>query len=134
MKASPLIQELHQQLYDAVSNGDGDHLMGVMSQEPGFLFIGSDPKEWFTDGTAVGSMLADQAQAGIKVEAGDCVAYEEGTVAWSADSGNFLLPDGATRIPFRMTAVWRNEGGTWRIVQEHCSVAVTNDEAVGADF
>jgi hypothetical protein len=66
----------------------------------------------------------------VKVVHGEVKAYEEGTVGWAADQGHFLLPDGS-EVPFRITAVFHREDGDWRLVQEHASVAVSNEEAIG---
>jgi ketosteroid isomerase-like protein len=35
-------------------------------------------------------------------------------------------PDG-TEIEFRMTAVFHNENGQWKVVQQHASVGVPNE-------
>ena len=64
---------------------------------------------------------------------GDIVAYEEGTVGWVADCGAFVLPDGSV-APFRITAVFHRENGSWRLVQEHASVAVSNVEVIGSSL
>ena len=129
MERSPQLTELLNRIYTAVSNGDAATLSSVLSAHDGLLFIGTDPEEWFEDADSIRAMLTAQASAGIKVEGGDVVAYEEGTVGWVADRGHFLLPDGV-RVPFRISAVFHRESGRWALVQEHASIAMTNDDAL----
>lgn len=117
-------------IYHAVSTGDEAALLSLLSGHDGLVFIGTDPEEWFDQPDEIRTMLSRQAAAGIQVEAGDIVAFEEGTVGWIADRGNFVLPDGS-RVPFRVTAVFHRENGRWALVQEHASVASTNEDTIG---
>jgi hypothetical protein len=43
------------------------------------------------------------------------------------------MPDGS-EVPFRITAVFHHEGGTWKLVQEHASVAMSNEDALGVEL
>ena len=58
------------------------------------------------------------------------LAYSEGNVGWVADRPTFRLPDG-TQIPFRSTIVFRKEDGEWKVIQQHISIAVPNENVVG---
>ena len=120
-------------IYQAVSDGDEQTLTAMLSSREGLVFIGTDPDEWFEDTATVRQLLKAQAAAGIRVRGGDVLAYEEGTVGWAADQGAFLLPDGS-EAPFRITVVFHREQGEWKVVQEHASVAVSNEEVVGTEL
>ena len=133
MERSNDLATLMHDIYRAVSNGDADTLTNVLSARDGLLFIGTDPDEWFDEPDTVRAMLTAQAAAGVTVRPGPVVAYEEGTVGWVADRGAFVLPDG-TEAPFRITAVFHRENGAWKLVQEHASVAVSNEEVIGASL
>jgi ketosteroid isomerase-like protein len=130
MQRSTELTEALQHLYDAVSRGDGSSLSEMMSSREGLVFVGTDPDEWYEDAVSIRAMLEAQAGAGIKVRGGEIAAYEEGTVGWAADRGVFVLPDGS-EVPFRFTVVFHREAGAWKIVQEHASVAVSNEDALG---
>lgn len=130
MERSTEIAATLQSIYTAVSDADADSLTNVLSGRDGLVFIGTDPDEWFDDTSTIKAMLSAQAAAGVKVRAGNILAFEEGTVGWVADQGTFVMPDSA-EIPFRITAVFHRENGTWRLVQEHASIAVTNEAALG---
>ena len=130
MERSNELAALLHDIYRAVSDGEADTLANMLSARDGLLFVGTDRDEWFDDPDTIRAMLSAQAAAGVTVRAGDVVAYEEGTVGWVADRGAFVLPDG-TEAPFRITAVFHRENGSWKLVQEHASVAVSNDEVLG---
>ncbi len=133
MERSTAIAEVLQSVYAAVSNGDVAALHETLSDREGLVFIGTDPDEWFDEPGAIRDMLAAQAAAGVTVRAGAITAFEEGTVGWVADQGAFVLPDGS-EVPFRLTAVFHRERGAWKLVQEHASVAVTNEAALGVEI
>jgi ketosteroid isomerase-like protein len=130
MEKSSELAAVLQSIYTAISDGDGDALTGCISAREGLVFIGTDPDEWFQDAATIKQMLRAQASAGVKVQAGSIVAFEEGTVGWVADRGAFVMADG-TQVPFRITAVFHRENGAWMLVQEHASIAISNEEALG---
>ena len=43
------------------------------------------------------------------------------------------LPDG-TEIPFRITGVYHQENGEWKVVQWHASIGISNEEAIGQEL
>lgn len=133
MERSTELAAILQSIYTAVSDGDANTLTEFLTGRDGLLFIGTDPDEWYDDASSVKAMLTAQAAAGVTVRGGNIVAYEEGTVGWVADRGEFILSDG-TAAPFRMTAVFHRENGNWRLVQEHASVAVSNEEVIGTSL
>lgn len=130
MERSPEVSAALSSMYTAISNGDVEALTGRISAREGLVFIGTDPEEWFDDSATIKAMLSAQAAAGVKVRAGTIVAFEEGTVGWAADRGSFVMPDN-TEVPFRITAVFHRENGDWQLVQEHASVAVSNEDVLG---
>jgi hypothetical protein len=133
MQPSTEIAEVLRRIYAAVSEGDEGTLAGALSGSDGLVFIGTDPDEWFEDPGSIRDMLKAQAQAGVTVRPGPIAAFEEGSVGWVADRGVFVLPDGG-EMPFRMTMVLHREDSAWKVVQEHASVGVTNEEALGVEL
>jgi hypothetical protein len=57
-------------------------------------FIGTDPNEYWTDTDSIREMLRQLAAMGVNVEPGEITACREGTVGWTANQSDFLLPDG----------------------------------------
>ena len=133
MERSPELAAKVNRLYEAFSKGDGDLAEQLITARDGLVFIGTDPDEWFEDSGSVRKMLEAQAGAGVDVVHGECQAFEEGTVGWVADRGHFALPDGS-QMPFRFTAVFHREDGDWKLVQEHASVAIANEDALGTEI
>ena len=133
MRPSTEIADVLRRVYAAVSEGDEATLADVLSGSDGLLFIGTDPDEWYEDRASIRQMLKAQAETGVTVRPGPIAAFEEGNVGWVADRGVFLLPDGG-EMPFRMTMVLRREDGAWKVVQEHASIAVGNEEALGVEL
>ena len=133
MEQSPDLKDVMLRYYEAVSQGDVAFMDRILSSQREVLIIGTDPNEWWADPATINQTLRAQAQAGIKIVPGDLLAYREGSVGWVADRGKFVLPDGA-EVPVRWTAVFRQEGGEWKLVQGHASIGVPNEEALGTDL
>jgi len=133
MQPAPELKEMVLRLHEAFSRGDAHLMERLTSSREGMVFIGTDPSEWFEDVASIRRMLQAQSGAGITVVPGNMRAYREGTVGWIADAGTFKLPD-ASEVPFRLTAVFHLEDGAWKLVQEHASIGVSNEEAVGAEL
>ena len=50
-------------------------------------------------------------------------------MGWGVDEPHFVFPDGS-RLPTRLTAVLREEGGDWKVVHLHFSVGVPDEQAM----
>jgi ketosteroid isomerase-like protein len=133
VKQAPDLKDVVLRFYQAVSDGNVEGFDQFISQRAPMTFIGTDPTEWWTETDSIREMLRQQAAMGVTVEPGEISAYREGTVGWTANKGDFLLPDGQ-RMPFRLTAVFHLEDGAWKLVQEHASFGVGNEEALGVDL
>lgn len=133
MEQSPDLENLLLRLCEAVSQGDLAFLDQLFSKQGGILMIGTDPNEWWTDLAIIMQSMGAQTQAGIRVVLSDPQAYREGSVGWVAGRVKFVLPDG-TEVPFRVTAVFHQEGGAWKLVQAHNSIGIPNEEALGVDI
>ncbi len=93
-----------------------------------FLAIGSDENEWWQEA----SIIIDGYQARVKaggsqVLVRDLAGFQEGSVGWVFDRVTLKTPN-HTEIPVRHTYVFHQEGGKWKIVHAHYSLAVTNEE------
>lgn len=132
LKPSAEIEELMTRFYEAASKGDFENLDGLVSRQPGLLWIGTDPNEWWQTPDAVLKAWRTQTAAlggPLGITGGNVSAYEHGDVALVSDRPTFHLPDGRT-LPFRLTAVWLREPEGWRIVQVHFSMGVANEAAL----
>jgi ketosteroid isomerase-like protein len=66
----------------------------------------------------------------VQVSPGELRAYREGSVGWAADRPAFRLPAGP-EFALRVTVVFHQEDGAWKIVQSHASVGARNEDVVG---
>ena len=129
MKPNAEIQKQMSRFYQAVSTGDFENLERIVSHQPGSMWIGTDPSEWWEGPEAVIKAWQTQtAEMGgpVPIAGGDARAYQHGDVAWVSDRPVFRLPDGRN-VPFRFTAVWLQEPDGWRIVQAHASFGIANE-------
>jgi hypothetical protein len=90
------------------------------------LIIGTAPGEDVTDRDA---MRFGFETEGITLQSREAVGYEEGTLGWVVDQPRFGFPDGSG-MDCRLTAIFRYEDVTWRLVHAHFSVGVPDDEVV----
>lgn len=133
MERSPELRDLTVRVYQAIAGGDADFFDQLVSRQEGLIAIGTDPTEWWADYRSfVGALRAQLREmgGGFPVAPGDPQAYREGPVGWVADRGTLTLPD-SPAIPLRLTLVFHQEGGAWKVVQWHASLGVANEEAVG---
>jgi hypothetical protein len=134
MKASDELREMTVRCLEAFT-ADVDYLTRHISQRDEVLAIGTDPEEWWAGHGTIAEIFKAQSEAmqemaivGIEPE-----AYSEGSVGWAAVQPIFRLPDG-TELPFRLTLVYHQEDGAWKIVQWHASLGVANEEAIGEEL
>jgi ketosteroid isomerase-like protein len=121
------------EMYEAMATGDLQWLTSTLSPGDATTAIGTDAAEWWEGGRVVREKLAAQFEAGlsgVRYESTRMRAYEEGDVGWVADSLLAVLPDGTT-AGIRITAVFHREDGVWRLVQNHASLGVPNEQAIG---
>ena len=133
MEQASELKNLVLTFYDAVSKGDVSRIESLLSRRDEVLFIGTDPSEWWTGSSSLVQAFKVQIEelgGTMTIVGGDPQAYREGAIGWVADRAKFRLPDGA-EVPFRLTAVFRMEEDGWRIIQEHLSIGVPNEQAVG---
>ena len=132
MEQSVELHDLVLRFYEAFSSGDISLIENLFSQKDEVLLIGSDPNEWWAGYKTIISVLKSQMEemGGAKFVDVDTKAYSEGTVGWSNSQAIMKMPDGL-EIPFRMTGVFHQEDGSWKILQWHASIGVSNEEAIG---
>jgi hypothetical protein len=135
MKKSDELRELTLRSYEALTGGGHAFYTATMSQQDGVLAIGSDPSEWWAGYDTITSVFKAQIEemSGITIIDSDPQTYSDGSVGWSADSFMVRFPDG-TEVPFRVTMVFHQEQGEWKIVQWHGSIGIPNEEAMGQEL
>jgi len=136
MESSTELRDLVLRSYQSLTAGDRSFLEQIISHQPGVLNIGTDPKEWWSGYDTFLQVAVAQFQemgGSSRIVGADPQAYHEGSVGWVADRPSFELPDG-TQLPFRMTGVFHQEDGAWKLVQSHYSIGVSNEDVVGREL
>jgi hypothetical protein len=132
MKQSVELRDLVLRFYEAFSSGDISLIEKLYSQKDEVLLIGSDSNEWWAGYKTIISKIKSQLgeMSGVKIVDVDTKAYSEETVGWFASRAIMKMPDDL-EIPFRFTGVYHQEDGSWKILQWHASIGVSNEEVFG---
>lgn len=131
MERSDELRNVVQGMFEAASRQDPSRVERHTSSHEGVLMIGTDPNEWTEGGQRVAEESRQEMQdSTIEFSAGEVEAFVEGTVGWISSRPVWTLDDG-TQIPARLTAVFHQEDGEWKMVQGHVSVGVPNEELFG---
>jgi hypothetical protein len=107
-----------------MSRGDVASFDDVVSSDPATLVIGTGPGEWVRERDRL--RFGFEAE-GARIDPGSVVAYEEGTLAWAVDEPTMYFP-GDVVVKVRLTAVFHDEGGVWKLVHMHTSAGVPDEE------
>jgi hypothetical protein len=112
-------------LYESMGTADMAAIDRSFSREDGALAIGTAPSEWWAGHAAIIQAFDAQfARSGTRrVVPGELSTFVEGTVGWAADRRTIRLADGS-KLTVRETFVFHKDGGEWKIVQMHASLAV----------
>ncbi|MDQ4052193.1 MAG: nuclear transport factor 2 family protein [Actinomycetota bacterium] len=125
MRESAAVVDTWLRFCGGVTNKLVDEFDDIVSREAK-LIIGTAPGENATDRDA---MRFGFETEGVTLPSRDPRGFEEGPVGWVVDSPRFGFSDGSG-MDCRVTAIFRNEAGAWRLVHAHFSVGVPDDEVV----
>ena len=121
----------------AMNDRDAATSVNLLAHEPGVLFVGTDPDEWWAGFESLSpilpAQLAEFETGGVKFDVGEVEAFREGTVGWFGARPKLLFPDGAT-VTLRFTGVLHLDLGVWRFVQFHISEGVENEVTLGFEM
>jgi ketosteroid isomerase-like protein len=102
----------------AIADGDGDTVLGRLSNERGTLIVGTDPAEWWRGAEAHAVWSRQILEIGrFPIVATEVDAWEEGSVGWAGVKEVVSLETGA--FESRATYVLHLERGEWKVVQVH---------------
>ena len=124
------IRKLIDELIEAQNSGDAPRLRTMLSERDEAVHIGTDAEEWWTSSQLIDGVAAAGGGGDIRVVADDVDVHVHGDIAWVEGRGRFTRADGAER-PVRVTGVLVREGGHWKLVQSHSSIAVPNADIFG---
>ena len=126
MQASEDVKQAMLEFYKRFSAGDVAAFAEQITEQEDALVIGTDPGQWAEghETWVAGYASVVQQMPGLQLRAGDrLTAFQDGRIGWAADQALVVLP-GGSRIPLRITAVFRKEDDAWKIVTAHLSLGV----------
>ena len=131
MQQSPEIRELVMRALQLMAAKNAAAIMESCSREPGVLFIGTAPSEWMTSLATLEPVVRASLEGGSGRTPDDVEiqAYQEGSVGWAGYRYSVRLPNGAS-FPLRWSAIFHQEGGTWKLVHSHASVAIPDEQVM----
>jgi hypothetical protein len=126
MPPAPVVsEELAQrtrQLYAELTAGHPERASLLYSQEPGRVFVGLTGSDFHATSEARGVSTQEFfVEPGSTIVPGDLIAFSDRQAGWVVDRPTVRLANG-TQIQIRLTLLWRNEYGIWKIVHSHASV------------
>jgi ketosteroid isomerase-like protein len=128
MEQSNEVREAVSRFYERLSAGDVDGTAATITDDAeafviGTQRIGGGREQWLDS-------VRENAQMGIRFQAGEIRAFAEGDMGWAVDEPSIVLPNGVG-LRTRMTAVLRRErDGRFRLVHQHYSWAVPDEVAM----
>lgn len=126
MERSEAVKTALLRFYEGISKGRVEEFDDIVSSHDATSVQGTAPGEFVTERPQLRFGFETE---GVTLTTAEIVAWEEGSVGWAFDTPTFGFPDGSS-FPCRLTAILRNEGGTWRLLHGHFSVGVPDEEVV----
>ena len=127
MQPCPEPRNLVLQNYEKEASGEILEVVGRYSQQEGVTVIGTDPDEWFEGYEAIYQFYAPANGSRLDVKVEVLKAYSQGNVGWTIDRVKVKFPNGV-ELPIRHSRIFEKEEGGWKIVHNHISVAVPNEQ------
>ncbi|MEA2134255.1 MAG: adenylate cyclase [Solirubrobacteraceae bacterium] len=130
LERSEELRSVTERLWAAWMRGDADSYVARFSSQ-GMSGFGTDPTEVFGDLERLERYTRAEFEAmdgPWPFGAAEFDAWREGDVGWSTVQGEVL---GDTPTPLRVSFVFRLERDDWKIVHQHWSVGVPNEELLG---
>jgi class 3 adenylate cyclase/ketosteroid isomerase-like protein len=137
MEHSPELEALARRIVDGMDGATIDINRDVFTRDEGATSIGTDPNEVVQGYAGIVALFEQQAaergEVGAVVRGADDLevhAYRVGDAGWAAV---FAMGTGRDGKPFvrRTTLVFQLEGTQWKVVHDHWSVGVPNEELLG---
>jgi class 3 adenylate cyclase/ketosteroid isomerase-like protein len=131
LKRSEELRSVTARMWAAWTRGDIESVVGRFSRSPGVSGFGTDPTEVFDDP----ERLERYTRAEFEAMGGswpfgppEIDAWREGDVGWATLRAEIL---GDESTPIRVSFVYRLEHDEWKLVHQHWSVGVPNEELLG---
>ncbi len=131
---SPEIEAVARRILAQWNQRDVETISNLFSTDANLRVLGFDVDEQWRGPDEFLKVFA--AQSGElpdwSIDAREVEAFEDGSFGWATLHSTIVTREGET--PMRHTAVFRLEGGAWRVVQWHNSIPVPNQQIFGVEL
>ena len=131
MERSQDLLDAYTRLFDDLSRGRVPSVDEYVSDSPAVSAIGSDPEEWWMGPETMRQVVAAQLEAlasqGAQFIPAGPEAWAEGDLGWVVDRPTIRLGDGK-EVELRGTTIFHREHGAWKMIHQHASIGVPNDQ------
>jgi ketosteroid isomerase-like protein len=132
MERSQQLLDAYNRIWKDIQEGRITSVDDVLSSSDGVSAIGTDPTEWWMGGREslapiLDAIFAGFRQLGATFDTSKAEAWTEGDFGFVVDQQTVTLQDGKS-FQWRLTTILRKEGGNWKLVHQHWSVGVPNDQ------
>jgi hypothetical protein len=115
------IRDVVEDLYGALTRGDEEWFRQHLVGGPGAVHIGTTESYWQSPDDLIQALRRAFAEVPMDWHPGpDMVIGQRGNVAWVADRPQVRFDDGSDFAP-RVTMVFVDEDGTWKLAHSHYS-------------
>ena len=131
MQRSQELFDAYNQMFQDIQEGRVTSASNVLSSSDEISAIGTDPTEWWMGRETLSPILDAQfagfRQLGAKFNTSNAEAWTEGDFGFVVDQPTVTLNDGRS-VQIRATTIVHREGGAWKIVHQHASIGVPNEQ------
>ncbi|KUJ76986.1 hypothetical protein AVO45_10905 [Ruegeria marisrubri] len=126
------LEAVANRLMEALSEGDADVVMNLLSEDGAMLYVGTAEEEvWTADMLRRGFADFVKAIPSFGYSKVEVHAFSAGNIGWAFWTAVWRFAGSDQDIRFRTTMVFALEKGQWRVVHMHNSTPVSNVEYVG---
>ncbi|GAC1513533.1 MAG: hypothetical protein NVS2B16_18630 [Chloroflexota bacterium] len=131
MQQSQEVLDAYKHITQDIFGGRITSVNDVLSSSDGVSGIGTDPTEWWVGRESLAPILDAQfaafRQLGATFNTSNTEAWIDGDVGFVVDQPTVTLKDGRS-VHMRATTILHKEGGTWKLLHQHVSIGVPNDQ------
>jgi class 3 adenylate cyclase/ketosteroid isomerase-like protein len=131
---SPEIEAVARRILATWNKRDVETMSNLFSSDPSLRVLGFDLDEQWRGPEEFLNVFA--AQSGEfpdwSIDVHEAEAFEDGSLGWATLHSTIVTPE--TETPMRHTAVFRLDGGAWKVVQWHNSIPVSNQQIFGVEL
>lgn len=131
---SPEIEAVARRVLATWGQGDAETMSNLFSSSADLRVLGFDADEQWSGADEFLNVFTAQMDEmpDWSIENHHVEAFEDESFGWATLHSTIVSPEGET--PIRHTAVFRLDGGTWKVVQWHNSIPVPNQQVFGVEL